>query len=62
VLRAVDLTQYRRVTDGQTDRRTELRALRRAVKTRSLKFINESKGTKAIDELRCLTEGEQVFC
>ena len=44
VLRAVVLTQYRRVTDGQTDRRTDgiavastalaMRALRRAVKTR----------------------------
>ena len=44
VLRAVVLTQYRRVTDGQTDRQTDgivvastalaMRALRRAVKTR----------------------------
>jgi len=43
VLRAVVLTQYRRVTDGQTDRQTDgnaiastalaMRALRRAVKT-----------------------------
>jgi len=42
VLRAVVLTQYRRVTDGQTDRQTDgiavastalaMRALRRAVK------------------------------
>jgi len=43
VLRAVVLTQYQRVTDGQTDRQTDgiavastalaMRALRRAVKT-----------------------------
>jgi len=32
VLRAVVLTQYRRVTDGQTDRRTDGIAMRRAVK------------------------------
>jgi len=46
VLRAVVLTQYRRVTDGQTDRQTNgnaiaitalaMRALRRAVKTRQV--------------------------
>jgi len=46
MLRAVVLTQYRRVTDGQTDRQTDenenaiastalaMRALRRAVKCR----------------------------
>ena len=45
VLRAVILTQYRRVADGQTDRQTDgkaiastvlaMRALRRAVKTQA---------------------------
>jgi len=52
VLRAVILTQYRRVTDGQTDRQTgetdaiaiastalAMRALRRAVKTRQHALI-----------------------
>ena len=49
VLRAVVLTQYRRVTDGQTDKQTDgigiastalsMRALRRAVKTTVLTFI-----------------------
>jgi len=43
VLRAVVLTQYRRVTDGQTDRiaiastALAMRALRRAVKTEILR-------------------------
>jgi len=46
VLHAVVLTQYRRVTDGQTDKQTDgiavastalaMRALRRAVKNRPL--------------------------
>jgi len=52
VLRAVVSTQYRRVTDGQTDRRTDgiavastalaTRALRRAVKTISGKVVAQS--------------------
>jgi len=52
VLRAVVSTQYRRVTDGQTDRRTDgiavastalaMRALRRAVKTISGKVVAQS--------------------
>ena len=49
VLRAVVLTQYRRVTDGRTDGQTDgiaigstalaMRALRRAVKTSWLRFL-----------------------
>ena len=49
VLRAVVLTQYRRVTEGQTDRRIEgiavastalaMRALRRAVKIWTCGFL-----------------------
>jgi len=52
VLRAVVSTQYQRVTDGQTDRRTDgiaiastalaMRALRRAVKTISGKVVEQS--------------------
>ena len=52
MLRAVVLTQYRRVTDGWTDRQTdgiavagtalEMRALRRAVKTRLYVFDGSS--------------------
>jgi len=47
VLRAVVLTQYQRVTDGQTDRRTDgiavastVLAMRRAVKMKSTKIID----------------------
>jgi len=51
VLRVVVLTQYRRVTDGQTDRQTDtiaiassaLRALRRALR-RAVKIIASCKG------------------
>jgi len=52
VLRAVVLTQYRRVTDGRTDRQTDrnavasaalaMRALRRAVKT----YLETRKGAQ----------------
>ena len=62
VLRAVVLTQYRRVTDGQTDRRTDgiavastalaMRALRRAVK-RSL--CTHAQASQVLNSIKILS-------
>ena len=64
MLRAVVLTQYRRVTDGQTDRQTDgiavastalaMRALRHAVKT---EYMNGNTRSN-FQELDKATEGE----
>jgi len=68
VLRAVVLTQYRRVTDGQTHRRNcrsylystalGMRALRRAVKTR----INLQGSPKLVNRSQPLVDRSSPYC